>query len=194
MKSVNINILHGDCVERMKSLEENSVGSVICDPPYGLEFMGKDWDKLSRNLMNPTSEADIKRKEEYGNSLKGRLSNLPDLSKLSEHSNDVIEWHKDWLREAHRILKPGGIIKAFSATRTYHHLAMAMEQVGFTDLSIEAWTYGSGFPKSLNISKSIDKKLGKQDGEAATKEAAQFDGYGTALKPSWEPFVVGVKQ
>ncbi len=156
--------------------------------------MGKDWDKLSRNLMNPTSEADIKRKEEYGNSLKGRLSNLPDLSKLGEHSNDVIEWHKDWLREAHRILKPGGIIKAFSATRTYHHLAMAMEQVGFTDLSIEAWTYGSGFPKSLNISKSIDKKLGKGDGEAATKEAAQFDGYGTALKPSWEPFVVGIKQ
>ena len=157
--------------------------------------MGKEWDKLSRNLLNPTSEADIKRLEEYGDSYQGRISKLPDLSKLNEFRNEVQEWHKDWLREAYRVLKPGGIIKAFSATRTYHHLAIAMEDVGFSQLSIEAWTYGSGFPKSLNISKSINKKLSKDNEQpVSSKEATQFDGYGTALKPSWEPFVVGVKQ
>lgn len=160
--------------------------------------MNKDWDDLSLTQNNNVKKSN-----------RGSLDNMvnPDGSQKFKHrapafnlsqkaQSDLIRWHKEWLAQAYRILKPGGVIKAFSATRTYHHLAMAMEQVGFTDLSIEAWTYGSGFPKSLNISKSIDKKLGKerQGGEAATEEAAQFDGYGTALKPSWEPFVVGIKQ
>tara|TARA_X000000950_G_scaffold288672_1_gene406671 strand:- start:7414 stop:8094 length:681 start_codon:yes stop_codon:yes gene_type:complete len=224
---MNITLRHGDCFEVLKELESNSVGSVICDPPYGLEFMGKSWDKLSRNLLNPTSEADIERLEEYGDSYQGRISKLPDLSKLGEYRNEVQEWHKGWVAEVYRVLKSGGVLKAFSGTRTYHHMAMAMDEVGF-DIGLEAWCYGSGFPKSMNISKQLDKMAGvepkvvgtktinnnfyatdghsgepqehhrKKEGgvkitEASSSEAKIWEGWGTALKPAWEPVLVGRK-
>jgi DNA modification methylase len=212
----------------MADMEESSIGSVICDPPYGLEFMGSKWDKLSRNLMEPTSEADIKRLEEYEKEgrLAGRLSKMPDLSQLSKFGTEVQEWHREWLVEAYRVLQPGGVIKAFSATRTYHRLAAAMEDAGFVDIHLEAWTYGSGFPKSKNIALFLDKRAkaignrgraipmasthfpgeGKysEDGEKLTSniveayeprtpEAEKWNGWGTAVKPAWEPVVVGRK-
>jgi site-specific DNA-methyltransferase (adenine-specific) len=142
-------------------------------------------------------------------------------------------WHTVWLAEVYRVLRPGGVIKAFSATRTMHRLAAAMRDVGFEVVRLEAWLYGSGFPKSLNVSKAIDAHLGGErevigmsatksgisDANAgpqsratdhawargvavaahypvttpATPDALRFDGYGTALKPSWEPFIVGRK-
>ena len=220
---------HGDCVEVLKSYTERSVGAVICDPPYGLEFMGKDWDRLTRSLMLSPSEADIKRKERYGNSLVGRLSNLPDFGALSKVARESQEWHREWFVEALRVLRPGGVIKAFSATRTFHRMAAAMADAGFTEIGLEAWTYGSGFPKSLNVSVAIDKAAGAErlvigtkrgtgadpstgrkdmPGKAvgvkqvavdvpitapATPEAKAWDGWGTALKPAWEPVVVGRK-
>lgn len=82
-------------------------------------------------------------------------------------------------------LKPGGVIKVFSATRTYHRLAKVLEEVGFTNLKLEAWAYGSGFPKNLNISKQLAKSQ-----DPASK---QWLGYGTALKPAWEPFLTARK-
>jgi DNA modification methylase len=190
--------------------------------------MGSKWDKLSRNLMEPTSEADIKRLEEYEEEgrLAGRLSKMPDLSQLSKFGTEVQEWHYEWLAQAFRVLQPGGIIKAFSATRTYHRLAAAMEDAGFVDIRLESWTYGSGFPKSKNIALFLDKRAkaienrgraipmasthfpgeGKysKDGEKLTSnivgtyqprtpEAEKWNGWGTALKPAWEPVVIGVK-
>ena len=201
---------HGDCVEVLRQdYTEGSVGAVICDPPYGLEFMGKDWDRLTRNIMRPTSEADIERKERYGNSLVGRLSNLPDFGALSKVARESQEWHREWFVEALRVLRPGGAIKAFSATRTFHRMAAAMADAGFTEIGLEAWTYGSGFPKSKNISLFIDKSAGAvgDRGRAiptATSnpvapyapvlpEAKAWDGWGTALKPAWEPILVGRK-
>ena len=118
-----IEIKIGDCTQRLKDLEDNSVDAVICDPPYGLKFMSKGWDDI-------------------GNGSQQR------------------EWHRKWLTEVHRILKPNGGLKAFSGSRTFHHLIAMMEEIGFSDLSVEAWSYGSGFPKSHNVSKSIDKHLG----------------------------------
>lgn len=159
------------------------------------------------------------------------------------------KWHEGWLREVFRVLKPGGVAKVFAAPRTMHRLATAMESVGFVlnpGHSCEAWTYGSGFPKSLNVSRTLDRQLGvladrevigyKQGvgGEnlndivnergsirstedpggkgvgaygtgakqvaitipvtaPASPEAKKWDGYGTALKPAWEPFIVGRK-
>jgi len=154
----------------------------------------------------------------------------PDLPNVKAIQGHLIEgWHTKWLAEALRVLVPGGIIKAFAATRTYHRLAMAMNHVGFEILGLEAWCYGSGFPKSLNVSKALDKQAGVERevvGESTTRlqlqdhhgqshggwegrpptpgggvpvtapatlEAQKWEGYGTALKPAWEPFVIGRK-
>jgi hypothetical protein len=187
----------GDCVERMQEMEEGSIGAIVCDPPYGLSFMGKDWDTLDA----PPDD---------------------DPENVSDRQG-MLNWHVRWLKQAYRVLQPGGVIKAFSATRTYHQMALAMRHAGFVDLSLEAWGYGSGFPKSLNVSKAVDSLLGndrevvrtesKADStyhtqnvgervvssseyevtKAVSSEAAQWEGWGTALKPAWEPFVVGRK-
>ncbi len=188
---MNLRLLNGDCVKKMGDMESNSIDSIICDPPYGLKFMGKGWDDMG--------EGSSQRK-----------------------------WHEEWLKEAFRVLKSGGVIKAFSGTRTFHHLMGAMESVGFTDIRLESWCYGSGFPKSLNVSKSIDKAAGAEREvigiqklagtgrtlsggnyggggnnknpkdeipitKASTPEAKTWDGWGTALKPSWEPICIGRK-
>lgn len=114
-------VLNGNCIDRMKEMDSESIDAIVSDPPYGLKFMGKGWDDMG--------EGSSQRK-----------------------------WHEEWLKEAFRVLKPGGTIKAFSGTRTFHHLMGAMENVGFAELRLEAWNYGSGFPKSLNIGKAIDKQ------------------------------------
>ena len=195
-----LTLKHGDCVEVLAEIAEGSIGSVICDPPYGLSFMGKDFDKLGKG-----------------------------------ESQQV--WHREWLDQAYKVLQSGGVIKAFSGTRTFHRLAAAMEDAGFTDIRLEAWTYGSGFPKSLNVSKAIDslKLNGRTDSVGlketnhqrpgdgrvrsntinnghenwvgavesacekitndtpATEEGSVWNGWGTALKPAWEPILVGRK-
>jgi site-specific DNA-methyltransferase (adenine-specific) len=88
-------------------------------------------------------------------------------------------WHQQWAEEALRVLKPGGHLLAFSATRTYHRMACAIEDAGFEIRDSIHWVYGSGFPKSLNV--------GKQDG------CEEWEGWGTALKPAHEPIVVARK-
>lgn len=87
-----------------------------------------------------------------------------------------------------RILKPGGHLLAFGGTRTFHRLTCAIEDAGFEVRDCLSWLYGSGFPKSLDVSKAIDKAAG-----AERTEAAEWDGWGTALKPAWEPVVVARK-
>jgi site-specific DNA-methyltransferase (adenine-specific) len=105
------------------------------------------------------------------------------------------EWHRGWVNQAYRAIRPGGVIKAFCGTRTFHHLAAVIREVGFTDIRIEAWCYGSGFPKSMNISKVFLRMADADPTRAAElQEAAQtWDGWGTALKPAWEPVIVARK-
>ena len=142
-------------------------------------------------------------------------------------------WHAVWLGAVYRALPPGGVVKAFGGTRVMHRLAQAMESVGFEGVRLEGWMYLNGFPKSLDMSKGIDRHLGgvrpvigmstRKSGIAdanagpqsrgtdwawarhasvashfpvtasATKEAALWEDWGTALKPAWEPVLVGYK-
>ena len=179
----DVNLLLGDCRERLKELPDCSVDSVVTDPPYELGFMGKSCDSTGV-------------------------------------AYDVTVW-----RECLRVLKPGGHLLAFGGSRTYHRLAVAIEDAGFQIRDQIMWVYGSGFPKSLNISKAIDKAAGAElevigirtDGMSstamkpdkgwnansmgsvlditapATAEAKEWDGWGTALKPAHEPIVLARK-
>ena len=111
---MKIDLILGNCLEKLEELPENSVDSIVTDPPYGLSFMDKDWDK-----------------------------GVP----------GVHFWQK-----MIRVLKPGGHLLAFGGTRTYHRMAVAIEDAGFEVRDMICWTYGQGFPKSLNISLQIKKK------------------------------------
>jgi DNA modification methylase len=121
MESSGITLYQGDCIDTMRRLPDNSVDAIITDPPYGLEFMGKDWDGFGTPLGFQT-------------------------------------WTQAWAEEAYRVLKPGGHLLAFAGTRTYHRMASGVEDAGFEIRDCIAWMYGSGFPKSLDVSKAIDKQ------------------------------------
>jgi site-specific DNA-methyltransferase (adenine-specific) len=171
-------LLLGDCRDVLRTLADNSIDSIVTDPPYELGFMGKSWD-------------------------------------ASGVAYDVTVW-----QECLRVLKPGGHLLAFGGSRTYHRMACAIEDAGFQIRDQIMWVYGSGFPKSLNISKAIDKAAGAErevvstyetdnirnaglmDRKGsmtvevtapATDEAKEWDGWGTALKPAHEPIVVARK-
>lgn len=122
--SSTLTLRHGDCVGVLAGMSGESIGAIVSDPPYGLRFMGKEFDDLGDGSAQR-------------------------------------EWHRAWVNQAFRVIRPGGVIKAFGGTRTFHHLAAVMREAGFTDLHLEAWGYGSGFPKSLNVSKAIDKVNGE---------------------------------
>lgn len=154
----------GDCNERLTELTE--VRAFITDPPYGLSFMGRDWDTFGRQqeykqqVENP-KWADDDRDFPPWYSRGGVNADVVDFKKKA--AIDFQAWSKLWLEKCYAALVPGGVIKIFSATRTFHRLATAMEEVGFVLVpgeSLEAWAYGSGFPKSLNISKALDKRSG----------------------------------
>lgn len=180
-------LLLGDCLEVMQTLEANSIDAIVTDPPYGLGFMGKEWD--------------------HG---------VP-----GEH----------FWREALRVAKPGAHLLAFGGSRTYYRLACAIEDAGWEIRDCLMWVYASGFPKSLDVSKAIDKAVGAERAtvktpmgptgnkyaqglgdtrpwmdkaalagfhehagdEPATEAAAQWQGYGTALKPAYEPIILARK-
>ena len=149
-------VIRGDCVEVMRGLPECSVDAIVTDPPYGLEFMGKDWDApwKSGEVVAVTDEATngafytkgFKHGVRYS---RGRAEMLA-----------FQEWFEVVASEALRVLKPGGHLLAFGGTRTYHRMACAIEDAGFEIRDSIHWVYGSGFPKSLNIGKAIDKAAG----------------------------------
>jgi len=162
-------VLHGDSFKVLATMEESSFDAVVCDPPYGLEFMGEEWDKLSggfsgieeKNMVLPSylrADKNIK---------------CPDCGKwVYDHDpcrcggaqrqaqRQMQEWHYGWAREAFRVLRPGGWLLAFGGSRTYHRLACAVEDAGFELKDSMMWLYGSGFPKSLKVPMAIDKHLG----------------------------------
>ena len=203
-------ILHGDCVEEMRQLPEASVHAVVTDPPYGINFMGKAWDAPGGMLGQMATGDEQRGAYAYGGS--------PSRGYADNDNAAFGAWCETWLTECLRVLKPGGHLLAFGGTRTWHRLAVAVEDAGFEIRDSMAWLYGSGFPKSLDVSKAIDRAAGALAHESkrfivagqtgklinpptkgyvppapATDAAKQWQGWGTALKPAFEPIVVARK-
>lgn len=189
-----ITLTNADCVQELSKLEDNSISSIICDPPYGLRFMDRDFDDLGSS---------------------GR---------------EQIEWHKQWLAQAYRVLSPNGVVKAFSSSRTQFYLIKAMYECDFHDITIDVWYYKNGFPKAVDISKEFDRIEGNErkivgwkvsapkgvskaenrgdigagsfGGESkeipitepSGDNAKLWDGWYSAIKPSYEPIIIGYKK
>jgi DNA modification methylase len=203
-------LLLGDCIDKLKELEDNSIDSIVTDPPYGLSFMGKDWDK-----KKATQETKSQVVKGLGAGMK--MTTLADNIEFEK-------WVTEWASECMRVLKPGGYMLAFGGSRMYHRLASGVENAGFEIRDQMMWVYGSGFPKSLNIGKGVDKKLGNErelverpkseqrpnadnnrdknkdiggfamsDNKYKSVGNSEWEGWGTALKPAHEPIVMARK-
>lgn len=175
----------GDCIEVMPQLPGNSVDAMITDPPYGLEFMGKEWDKLeakghwdgSRGWQGDT-------KDVYGR----YQGTAPAAYKAGI---DAQRFHQRWATQALRVLKPGGHALVFGGARTHHRLYCGMEDAGFELRETIAWIFGSGFPKNLDISKEFDRQACREQLEKALGRKPTR----TEFKQAWAAFreVVGQK-
>lgn len=174
-------LMLGDNITSLKKLPDNSIDSVVTDPPYGLSFMGKKWDY-----------------------------DVPSV---------------EFWKEVYRVLKPGGHILSFGGTRTYHRMVVNIEDAGFEIRDQIQWIYASGFPKSLNVGKAVDKLEGnerevvrndrqnnfnkyetsmmsKENRNISTelykdinitKGQTEWEGWGSALKPANEPICLARK-
>lgn len=174
-ESKEYKLYHGSMLDMLEKIEPNSVDAIITDPPYELNFMNKGWD------------------------------------------NSGIAFQKETWQKCYEVLKPGGHLLAFGGSRTFHRIACAIEDAGFEIRDTIMWLYGSGFPKSMNIGLAIDKRNGvdnrtgniRTDGKATlgdiyewangrpdTKEYEErkaqneWEGWGTCLKPAYEPILV----
>lgn len=208
-RSTFTRLIHGDCRLAMRAMPADSIDAVVTDSPYGLEFMGKAWDRLV-------------------------------IGDVLHEMRAQQEWHTIWAKDVYRVLKPGAHLLVFGGSRTAHRLACALEDAGFEIRDTLQWLFGTGFPKSLNISKAIDgAERGEPQGGAKpsspnagkfrtqategkrtsadkgqgygagpgqfmaesgvvvvrdlTEAAKPWDGWGTALKPAYEPIILARK-
>ena len=192
-------LLHGDCLDELKSLDDCSIDSIVTDPPYGLS------DHKPADVMA---------------CLSAWLAGEPYLTKkrgfMGKTWDSWVPGPEVW-RECFRVLKPGGHILAFAGSRTHDLMSIALRLAGFECRDTVMYVYGSGFPKSLDVSKQIDKMAGAErevvgvagrsgsirnsmagdfaGGEymataPATESARQWQGWGTALKPAYEPVLL----
>jgi DNA modification methylase len=198
-----VTIIVGDCREVMAGMAEASVDAIVTDPPYGLSREPDVAEVMRHWLAGDTYD-------HGGGGFMGRTW-------------DSFVPGPDYWREAYRVLRPGGHLLAFGGTRTFDLLSIALRMAGFQVRDVVCWLAGAGFPKSLDVSKAIDKMAGAHhlalgpgtSGKSravlnaasypesfggdysitapATPEAAQWTGWGTALKPAWEPVIVARK-
>lgn len=210
-------VICGDCKEILCRFPPNTFDTIITDPPYGLGFMGKEWDKPGMEHRTAI-----------------QINSILPAGGEAAHKWEPLafqQWSTEWAKICLRVAKPGAMMLVFGGTRTYHRLACAIEDAGWEIRDCMMWLYGSGFPKSLDISKAIDKAAGakrekgklRTDGRGkwelkcqrekgdtgighadgshqtynetapATDLAKQWNGWGTALKPAWEPIIVAMK-
>jgi DNA modification methylase len=200
-----VTLYPGDCRDSIRLLADNSVDSCVCDPPYALVSIQKRFGGAN---AKPANDGDV-----YARASSGFMGKNWDTGETA--------FAAEFWTEVYRVLKPGAHVVAFSGTRTYHRMACAIEDAGFEIRDQLAWAYGSGFPKSHDVSKAIDKAAGVEflakpaagvgfrgpDGPGGynvtkhqlertgeqTPSARERQGWGTALKPSWEPICLARK-
>lgn len=174
---MNHEIINSNNIDALKKYPENYFDSIVTDPPYGL---GKEPNAVE--LMKDWVEKGYH--EISGSGFMGK--------EWDAFVPQPLFW-----KEVFRVLKPGGHILAFYGTRTYDWGVMAMRFAGFEVRDCIQWLYGSGFPKSHNISKAIDKMYGAErevvGTKASTEETKLWEGWGSALKPANEPIVLARK-
>ena len=180
-------IINGDCIEEMQKLIDQGVqvDAVVTDPPYHLQSIVDRFGKTSLSDNTKTSERARDRSDGYARMSAGGFMG-------QEWDGGDIAFRAETWRLAWELLKPGGHLLAFSASRNYHRMAVAIEDAGFEIRDQMMWLYGSGFPKSHNIGKNVDKTLGNKT-PRITKGNSEWEGWGTALKPAHEPIAVGRK-
>lgn len=171
-------IYQGDCLEVMKGFPDNSIDTILTDPPYGLGFMGKEWDTFDRNqfgIKGKEGENDLKVKKNF--------DILPRYNKGIKAGYNLQYFTYQWAKEALRVAKPGATLMCFGGTRTWHRIAVGIEEAGWEIFDTIMFLYGSGFPKSLNIGKAINK----------IQKNSKWEGWGTSLKPAYEPIICARK-
>ena len=176
-------LIQGDCIEKLREIPDNSIDAIVTDPPYGLEFMGKDWDAPwkagqpsrefndiekgtlggftalpNHNRVNNLKCENCNKWKFSSNPCKCENPNFPPAKLMAMQGFQ--DWCEQWAKECLRVLKPGGHLLSFGGSRTYHRMACAIEDAGFEVRDQMMWVYGSGFPKSHNIAKALDKEAG----------------------------------
>jgi len=177
----NCILYNGDCLEVLEKLSSEQIHSCVTDPPYHLtsivkRFGGKNAAPAKSNGTGV-----------YARSSAGFMGQTWD-------GGDIAFRPETW-EKVINALKPGGHLCAFSGTRTYHRMAVAIEDAGFEIRDMIAWLYGSGFPKSHNLAVGITKKLDPtwKTGDQMMPESAAWEGWGTAIKPAQEPITLARK-
>jgi site-specific DNA-methyltransferase (adenine-specific) len=171
-------IVHGDCLDNMKHIPDNSIDMVCTDPPYGLDGLGNDWNKKHIDKKGSSSV----------------VGNLPKGMKFDrDQSKKFREFYSLVSNEVFRILKPGGAFISFSSPRLYHSMAVAVEDAGFEIRDMLGWIYTQSQVKAFSQNHIIDKdKSMNPEQKAALKEACK-DRKTPQLKPAIEPMCLAVK-
>jgi site-specific DNA-methyltransferase (adenine-specific) len=217
---VRATVIAGDCVEVMRGMEAESVDAVVCDPPAGIAFMGKEWDDakgweypitnfgftdggvrlpaptIGRSSVNPTCRACGKRARTWADGPPACACAAPDFDAGARHIEaraKFVAFLTVAMRECLRVLKPGGHAVVWALPRTSHWTTWAIEDAGFEIREVVTHLFGSGFPKSLSVSKALDAAVGAKREVSGTDAAKQWDGWGTALKPAAEHWIIARK-
>lgn len=181
----------GDAVALLHALPEAGADALVTDPPYALDFNGQDWDGA-----------------------RGFRESLAGLDTDQMSGAEVFEeWCTAWGQGAVHALKPGAHVAAFGGARTWHRMVRGLERAGLQIRDQVAWLHSTGMPKSSDISYAIDKHHGAQradrvvqrstsdgvlgqtravmeHGQPVTEEAKKWVGWGTGLRPAFEPIVI----
>ncbi len=207
-----------DSTAFLKNVPDNTFTACVTDGPYGISFMNSAWDTFNPEVLREKIETN--KSTFQGKEVRRPACEAGRYNRDLESNRAFQAWCESWASEVLRTVKPGGILLSFCGPRTYHRMVAGIEDAGWIVKDTMMWIYGSGFPKSHNIGNSVDKQLGcsnrghaissgnkyhpstgiaRASGDklskyqGRTQEGSIWEGYGTALKPAYEPIVLAMK-